>query len=221
MIATTNLDSARSVVWSIGRIANSGHPRSLELVHDILLASAAIPGVFPPVLFDVEADGRSFDEMHVDGGTVSQVFLFPIQLDIRRLMSRFDWQGQARLYVVRNAKISPEWRAVDQKLFSIAQRSIATLIRAQGKGDLYRLYLSSLRDTIDFNLAYIPDSFTGQSTEIFDQAYMNNLFDLGYTLASRGYAWEKSMPGFEGERGQTRLLSPEPAYEGAPVHSSD
>jgi len=84
-IGTTNLDADRPMTWDIGAIAASGHPRSAELVADVLLASASIPGVFPPVFIEVEAGGKSYDEIHVDGGASSQVFLYPASLDVRQV----------------------------------------------------------------------------------------------------------------------------------------
>jgi predicted acylesterase/phospholipase RssA len=65
------------VIWNIGAIAKSGHPRSLDTVRRIMLASAAIPGAFPPTMFNVTLDGKQYQEMHVDGGTFAQAFLYP------------------------------------------------------------------------------------------------------------------------------------------------
>jgi hypothetical protein len=79
----------------------------------------------------------------------------------------------------------------------IAIRSVGTLVRAQGIGDLYRIYLRSQRDGIDYNLAYIPDNFTMKSKELFDPKYMSELFDLGYRMALDGYPWQKGPPGIE------------------------
>ena len=76
-IGTTDLDAMRPVVWRIGAIANSGHPRALQLIRQVLLASASIPAAFPPVLIHVEAGDREYDEMHVDGGASSQVLPLP------------------------------------------------------------------------------------------------------------------------------------------------
>jgi hypothetical protein len=65
-------DAQRPVIWNIGAIAASGRPGAVELVRQILLASAAIPAAFPPVLIDVEVDGKPYQEMHVDGGAIAQ-----------------------------------------------------------------------------------------------------------------------------------------------------
>ena len=192
LIGTTNLDARRPVIWNIGAIADSGHPRALELVHDVLVASAAIPGAFPPVMIDVEVDGTAYEEMHVDGGASTQVFLYPPQLNVAS-------SGVSRervLYVIRNARLDPEWAQVERQVMSIAGRAISSLIQTQGVGDLYRIYLTTQRDGFDFNLAYIPKSFTRTLKEPFETAYMQELFELGYDLAVAGYPWEKAPPGF-------------------------
>jgi hypothetical protein len=75
-LGTTNLDARRPVVWNVTKIAASGRPESIELLRKIMLASAAIPGAFPPVMFDVEANGKTYEEMHVDGGATTQVFVY-------------------------------------------------------------------------------------------------------------------------------------------------
>lgn len=82
------------------------------------------------------------------------------------------------------------------KLLPIASRSIGTVIKTQGVGDLYRVYLTAKRDNVDYNLAYIPASFNVRSKSAFDKAYMNKLFNLGYSLGSAGYEWEKAPPGW-------------------------
>ncbi|MFC1515241.1 patatin-like phospholipase family protein [Thermodesulfobacteriota bacterium] len=195
-VGTTNLDAGRPVIWNIGEIADSELPNALDLIHDILLASASIPGAFPPVFIQVEADGSIYDEMHVDGGAASQIFLYPTGLDFSRVMEHLEVQGQPSAYLIRNAKFEPEWTIVEPKIVPIAGRTIDSMIRTQGIGDIYRIYLSAQRDGIDFNLAYIPEDFNVEAKEPFDPEYMGKLFDLGYRMAKSGYPWTKMPPGF-------------------------
>src|SRR5690242_20140892 len=84
LIGTTDLDARRPVIWNVTKIAASGRPGALALVQNILIASAAIPGAFPPVLIGAEVDGKPYQEMHVDGGASAQVFLYPPSLNLRR-----------------------------------------------------------------------------------------------------------------------------------------
>ena len=160
-IGTTDLDARRPVIWDIGKIANSGQPEALDLVRNILIASAAVPGFFPPVMIDVEVDGKHYQEMHVDGGASTQVFLYPPSLNVREIGSA----QERRLYVIRNARLGSDWTQVDRATLSIASRAISSLIQTQGIGDLNRIYLITQHDGFDFNLAYIPKSFTRQLKE--------------------------------------------------------
>ncbi len=196
-IGTTNLDAQRPVIWNIGLIASSGQTGALELIHNVILASASIPAFFPPVLFEVEADGMRYDEMHVDGGTASQVFLYPAGLDWKHVIQHFEVNGPPKVYVIRNSFLKPDWQTVHPKILTIAGVSINSLIRTQGIGDMYRIYLDCQRDGLDYNLAYIPENFDLIPNEDFDPVYMGKLFDLGYRLSRNGYPWDKAPPGFE------------------------
>jgi predicted acylesterase/phospholipase RssA len=195
-IGTTNVDSLRAVHWNIGAIAASNQPGANDLIRDILLASASIPAVFPPVYFEVVADGETYDEMHVDGGVSNQVFVYSLAVNVGDQLAKAGIPGDARLYVIRNSRLDPTWRATDPKLFSIAGRSISGLLRTQGIGDLFTIYLGALRDGIDFNLAYIPSDFREEAQDVFDPEYMTKLYKLGYEMAKRGYPWHKVPPGY-------------------------
>jgi hypothetical protein len=193
-IGTTDLDAMRPVVWRIGAIANSGHPRALELIRQIILASASIPGAFPPVLIEVEAGEERYDELHVDGGVTSQVFLYPAGLDWQEALEKLHVPSRPRVYVIRNSRLDPRYVHVDNRLIPIARRSIASLVRTQGIGDLYRIYLQTCRDGLEFNLASIPRDFVETSHEEFDPVYMRKLFDTAFELARGGYPWQKTPP---------------------------
>jgi predicted acylesterase/phospholipase RssA len=195
-IGTTNLDAMTGTIWDIGKIAASGHPGALNLVQSILIASAAIPGAFPPVLIDVEAGGKKYQEMHVDGGTTAQVFVYPPSLRLKEVASAAGVERERRVYIIRNARLDPEWASVERRLLSIAGRSISSLIQMQGRGDLFRIHSVALRDGVDFNLAFIPETFNAPHTEDFDTEYMRALYQVGYDMASGGYPWAKAPPGY-------------------------
>ncbi len=196
LIATTNLDARRPVIWNITKIAASGHPGALKLVRDVLVASAAIPGAFPPIMIDVEVNGVKHHEMHVDGGASAQVFVYPPSLSIRAQSAQGHVVRERHVYVIRNARLDPDWAQVERGVFSIMERAITSLIQTQGVGDLYRIYLAAYRDGIDFNLAYIPETFKTQLKEPFETAYMRELYQIGYERAVKGYQWAKVPPGY-------------------------
>lgn len=196
LIGTTDLDAQKPVVWNIGAIARSGHPGALDLIRRILLASAAVPGAFPPVMIDVEADGRHYQEMHVDGGAFAQAFLYPRQAAASR-------RGQLRnrravrpvhAWVIRNGRLQPGWEAVDRRTLDIAGRAISTMIFSSGVNDVLRMYNAAREDGVDFNLAFIDPGFAARSAAPFDQAYMRALFDYGFARGQAGYEWLKAPP---------------------------
>ncbi|HSN84826.1 MAG TPA: patatin-like phospholipase family protein [Polyangiales bacterium] len=198
-IGTTNLDSMRPVVWRIGVIANSGHPDALKLIRQILLASAAVPGGFPPVLIEIQAGDKKYDELHVDGGATSQVFLYPVGVDYDEVLDKLAVPERPEVYIIRNSRLDPTYEAVKNRLLPILGRSIESIVRTQGIGDLYRIYLQTCRDGLDFNLAYIPSDFTAESEGYVDTEYMKKLFDMAFDLAKVGYAWEKAPPKLDTE----------------------
>lgn len=195
-IGTVNLDAGRSVIWNIGAIAASDYPQKMTLIHELLRASAAIPVAFPPVIIPVEAEGKQYDELHVDGGTGSQVFVYPAAIDWRAVAEKLKVQDKPQVYVIRNSFLEPDYQGIKRNVVPIASRTIDSLIRTQGIGDLYQIYALCRRDGNDFNLAYIPSDFTDEPTEAFDPVYMKKLLDRGYRMALEGYPWEKAPPGF-------------------------
>ncbi len=189
LIGTVNLDLQRPVVWNIGAIAASGHPDALSLFRRILLASASIPGAFPPVLVDVQHDGRWFQEMHVDGGTATQVFLYPPSLDLRREIRGRGAERSRTAWVVRNGTVDVEAGITTRGILSITRRAAQTLLHFSGLGDIARIYLTTQRDGVDFRLAFIGRDFQSPRREPFDPAFMQALFDYGYNQARNGDPW--------------------------------
>jgi predicted acylesterase/phospholipase RssA len=189
LIATTNLDVRRPVIWNVTEIASLHRPGALDLVHKILIASAAIPGTFPPVMIDVEAGGKRYQEMHVDGGTAAQVFVYPSAINLHELAQR-----DRTLYLIRNARLDPEWAQVERQTLKISFRAITCLIHNQGIGDLYRIYAIAQRDHIKFRLTYIPPSFKAPHPGEFDTAYMRDLFAVGEKIGLEGNEWADHPP---------------------------
>ena len=196
LIGTTDLDAQQPVIWNVGAIAASGHPRALNTIRRLLLASAAIPAAFPPTMFDVTLDGKPYQEMHVDGGAFAQAFLYPVAMTQQRRdrMARGHLVVPATAYIIRNARLDPEWATVQRRTLGIAGRAIATMIAANGYNDVTRIYSTALRDGVDYNLAYIGSDFTMKLPGPFDPGYMRALFDYGYQRARRGYDWSKKPP---------------------------
>lgn len=196
LVGTTNLDSGTPVVWNIGALAASGHPRAPEVIRKVLLASAAIPGAFPPVLFDVEVDGRRYQELHVDGGAIAQVFLYPTAVGEARAAAIRARRSvpPLRAWVIRNGRLDPDWAETGRRTFSIAQRAVTTMLFSSGYHDAIRLWLTAERDGVTFNLAWITPEAGVTYTAPFDPAYMRALFDYGQRRMREGRAWQPRPP---------------------------
>jgi hypothetical protein len=145
-------------------------------------------------MIDVEAGGQPYQEMHVDGGAMAQVFVYPPSLRVKELARKYGVQRERKLYLIRNARLDPDWAQVERSTLTIAGRAISSLIQTQGIGDLYQIYLTAQRDGVDYNLAYIPPSFNAPHKEDFDTDYMRQLFEVGYNTAAKGYPWQKEPP---------------------------
>lgn len=193
-VGTSQLDSQRLVIWDLGAVAASGQPQALALFRKILLASSSLPGIFPPVYFEVQAGGQTYEEMHVDGATVGDAITYEHAVQPLATMQKATDRSATRprrLFIIRNGRLKPEWQRVKPHPLAIMPRGLATLIKNQSVGDLYRLYHESQRDGFDYHLAVIPEDFQVTRQEDFDTAFMNQLFDLGYDMARRGYPWAK------------------------------
>ena len=210
LVGTTNLDAQRPVYWDMGRIAQKGDARALQLFRQVLLASASIPGVFPPVLVEVEAGGHLYQEMHVDGGTTREVFFTIADFRFNEIDKAIGRKVQRRLWIIRNGKIEPEYKAMPETTLAIAQRSLETLTKSRGIGDLARMYTRAREDHIDYNLAAIPADFDAPHPKPFDRAYMQSSTTAGWRWAAaatpgpRRRPRPSSRPGGKWVRGLSR-----------------
>lgn len=193
-VLTTNLDAQRPVVWNLGALASSRHPDALDLFRKVILASAAIPGAFPPVNIQVEADGQRFDELHVDGGTTREVFVTPLQVPIKEFDKLYSRPPIRQLYIVKNGKTTPETEVVKAQTISIAARAISTLIKNQNLGELYAIYRASKDAGVEYNLMAVPAEFSVKPKELFDPAYQEALYEEGVRLGRDGGRWMKAPP---------------------------
>ena len=203
-IGTVNIDAQRLVVWDMGEIAtlaSQGSLKAKKLFNDVLLASASIPVTFPPVFIEVEAGGKIYKEMHVDGGTLTQVFyVYGMAHNIRNAAYKLGFDPKkikAKLYVLRNGTVAPHWKAVKNRMGAIAERAIESMTNAQAVGDVYRLYAISVEKGNEFRLACVPDGYASHRKEFFDKEEMRRLFQIGYTEARELRAWRDSPPGWE------------------------
>ena len=200
-IGTTNIDAKRPVVWNMGEIALSRDPKALQLFRDVLLASASIPGIMPPVKISVDSGGQTFDELHVDGGVTRQVFLTPVALKLTDFDALYPSPPLRKVYVIRNGTLTPRYEGVAGSAAALASTSISTLLNYQAAGDIYRIFVASTRDGAEFRLAADQSKLEPGKGGLFDKERMTQLFNAARDSAARGYAWLRSVPEVQpGER---------------------
>ncbi|MDX2260018.1 MAG: patatin-like phospholipase family protein [Hyphomicrobiaceae bacterium] len=195
LVGTTNLDAQRPVVWNMGEIASVDSEHALALFRVVILASAAIPGAFPPVSIPVTIDNKTYTELHVDGGTTREVFISPVQVQLSTFDQFYSKPPLRKLYLISNMKTEPEQQVVKAQTLPIAARAISTLIKSQSQGEIYRIYRMAKDDNAQFNFVSVPGSFKQTAKEFFDPDYQRALFRLGEEMGARGNAWLFEPPG--------------------------
>lgn len=210
MVLTTNLDAQRPVVWNMGEIALNRSPAATELFRKVILASAAIPAAFPPVKIEVEADGKIYDELHVDGGTTREVFVMPVEAPLSAFDTLYSKPPIRRFFIIKNGKAAPEQEIVKATTFQIASRSISTLIKSQNQGEVYHIYRVAMDGGADFNFMSVPATFDFKTKQIYDPKYQAALYSEGVDEGRKG-VWLKAPPG------QTPAIVPPPAKQPTPA----
>ncbi len=188
LIVTTNLDAGRPVIWDMTAIAASDNPDKKNLLVNLLLASSAVPGVFPPVEIDVvAANGKHYKELHGDGGASAQMVFVPPQMKLVKIEQ--DVFGKVRdrtLYVLRNGKLAQEYDAVDERTLQLAERGVAILVKYQVIADLLALERLAAAEDLRFLYNVIPETFTLSYVTPFDPVYTNTLYKVGYDVGLGG-----------------------------------
>jgi hypothetical protein len=208
-VGTTNVDTRRLVIWDMGAIAASGRPDAKDLYRKVLLASASAPGFLPPVEIEVEVNGRRFTELHVDGGATTGVFLraSTLQVDREALKAGRQPLAGSDAYVIVAGKLYADPACTDRRALRIGESSLRSLLYAQTRSELFRIYALCSLGGMRFHLAAVPEDFpiSGESMS-FDPAEMRRLYEAGYAAATGGRAWRDTPPGAEPHE-QTRPRS--------------
>jgi predicted acylesterase/phospholipase RssA len=208
-VVTTDIDAERSMVWNMGAIAAHGGDAALKLFRQVLLASSAIPGGFPPVLIDVEANGKHFQEMHVDGGVGGQFFVAPAAA----LAAAGDYRLPAtQLYLVINSGLEPQLQAVDRNTASILTSTVGAAVKIDTRLMIDRAYIAAKRSEAGFNVATIPPDFNAPSRGPFDPIYMGALYQAGENLGKSATPFANQPPPYPGS---PMLQSQDPKKAGA------
>lgn len=188
LVATTDLDSGGIVVWNMGAIASRGGEDALRLFRRVLIASASIPGIFPPVLIPVQASNETFDEMHVDGSASSSFLFAPGIVSILPHAIR-PLQG-GNVYLVVNGHLRMRGRTTRNRTTVILLRSVDTELASDSRARVRLVYSFALRQRMRLRVTEIPSSYRlGGFTTALKPARMRALFEYGERCARAHRVW--------------------------------
>jgi hypothetical protein len=192
LVVTTDLDTQRTAIWDMGKIAAVGTPEAVKLFRDVMAASASIPLVFPPIMIDAEGQGRKFQEMHVDGGVTAPVLTLPEALLFQG--NRLPGSARMDIYILVNKKIERNFELVSNGTIDVASRSLSAITQSQTRSIIFSTYDFAKRNRLGFHLSYIARDYPPPPSEGFDTAYMRALYQYGYDKAASGQAWSSTVP---------------------------
>ena len=187
IVATTDLDKRETVLWNLGEIALRGGPSARRLFRDVLVASASVPGVFPPVLIRVSDGHHDYDEMHVDGGVTTSVFTLPLIAGIQSY--ELPQLRGAHLYVIVNGQLARTPQTTPFNTVDILSNSFAAEMTYKTRGAIVENIAAAKRLGMSFRMTEIPADYLQESFIDFDQRHMQALFDYAFDCASRGLVW--------------------------------
>ncbi len=195
LVVTTNIDQQRSVVWNMGAIAASRAPGSLALFRQVLAASASVPALFPPRLIEVESGGHAFQEMHVDGAAIRQVYIAPDSIIYGG--ARNKEQQIKDIYILVNNKIDPSFKVVENSTVALATRGLSTVLKREGRNNVLSSYAYAVQHGLGYHIAFIDADVpepSGDATNQFNTTYMTTLFERGEERGSVAHPWASQPP---------------------------
>jgi hypothetical protein len=198
-VGTSDLDTRRSVIWDVSAMAARDNPGDRELMRNVLLASASIPGFFPPVQIPITVDGVPHVERHIDGVTSSSMFFAPPWVPPeQRANLPAGWLYGSDLYILVAGKLYADPAPVKARTVAIASQAVSTILYDQTRGDLQRMFLLSILTGMNYNVSSIPEDLTvpDSSTDFIPEG-MGPLFDAGVAWAKNNGKWRQTPPGYE------------------------
>ena len=187
LAVTTNLDAGRPVVWNLGAIAARGDDKALQLFRSVLLASASIPGVFPPVLIAAESHGKELQELHNDGTITAPFFIAPESVLAGTGTVHLPTK---QLYVIANAKLSQQFDVTTPQTTIVLGRSISLALQSGLRIELLLTLAATQKQGMSLSVAQIDPEFQHPARGAFDPEYMKALFDYAVEQAKKGKAFE-------------------------------
>jgi predicted acylesterase/phospholipase RssA len=187
-IATTDLDKEETVVWNMGLIAQHGGMAARKLFRDVLVASASVPGIFPPVMIRVEDGGHQYEEMHVDGSVTTSLFAVPLIAQILPISSPA--RQPANLYVIINGNLVSPPSETPVNTLGVLSHSFSADLKYKARDSLLLAIEYARSRDMRLRMTEIPPEYPYHGFADFNAADMRQLFEYGVRCGSTGQLWE-------------------------------
>jgi predicted acylesterase/phospholipase RssA len=187
LVATTNLDTEQVNVWNMTNIATQGGEPARRLFRDVLIASASIPGAFPPVLIHVEGSGEVFDELHADGGTTTSFFIAPEVAEF--LPGPITALSGANLYVIVNGQLGVAPTTTTIGTLNILRRGITAGLNSGVRANLQIASSFARRNALSIEVTDIPSAYRFRGPLDLQPTAMKSLFQYAARCAAARQIW--------------------------------
>ena len=187
LVATTDVSTGEPVVWDLGSIAMNGGPGARALFRDVLLASASVPGLFPPVVIRVQEQQALFEEVHVDG-TTTVPFFVPLAF-VEPSPDAGDRVYGTAVYIIVDGRLSDQPASIRLRTRSILSRSVSAGLNHMFRTTLELTAADAEREGAQLQFAAIPVAYPPLDPFDFRTPTMRSLFQYGYTCAQAGRLW--------------------------------
>jgi len=182
LVATTDVDSGQPVIWDLGSIARYGGADARTLFRDVLVASASVPGMFPPVVMHFRMGGQVYDEAHVDGGVTLPFFVAP------QLPDQGESMRAAQVFVLIDGPLDERPEATPLQARDIFSRSVATSLHVMMRTKLELEASRAAAHGIALEYTALPAAYPHHAFD-FSAASMRPLFEFAARCAQREHLW--------------------------------
>jgi predicted acylesterase/phospholipase RssA len=193
LVATTDFDSGESVIWDLGSIALHGGKSAKSLVQSLLLASASVPGMLPPVSVSFRSQGTMHTETHVDGGVTLPFFIAPDPEDLLQVAVGGPQSTIVRVIIDGPLRNTP--RPTHANALSIFSRSLSAGLSHMTRTRLESMMKAVRQQGITLEYAAIPASHPLRGAFDFGPDAQRSLFEFAASCAAADRLWIRAPAG--------------------------
>jgi predicted acylesterase/phospholipase RssA len=190
LVVTTDVSTGEPVIWDLGSIAMNGGGGAKALFRDVLVASASVPGVFPPVVIRVQKQQALYDEIHVDGA-IAAPFFVPLAF-VEPARDASGSSNATAVYVIVDGRLSEQPAPIRLRARSILSRSVSAGLNHMMRTTLELTATDAELQGAQFQFAAIPATYPHLNSFDFRTSTMRSLFRFAYQCAQAGRLWSPS-----------------------------